>query len=275
MFDEADKIRPGIIDTCFFGSPEKLTLTEYAQPCLFLTGLAFAEELRSRGVAADATAGFSLGEIPALVVSGILSRSSAFGLVLVRSEKMARLNNVHAGAMVAVLKLDEETVLKLCAEFSEVWAVNFNNPGQIVCSGAPTQIDALIERVKSVGGRAVKLAVSGAFHTPYMAEAAVTLRNALDKVEVSSPKIPLYSNRTGKVYPDTRAEIVENITKQVCSPVRWETILRNMYADGVRTFIEVGAGCTLTGLVRRTLSDVATFTVTDVASLDNAVAELA
>ncbi len=275
LYDAADKIRPGIVETCFYGDPEKLKQTEYAQPCLFLTGLAFAEELKREGVHADAVAGFSLGEIPALAYSGVMSTHSAFGLVLVRADKMARLSKVHEGGMVAVLKLDAQMVEKLCSEFSEVWAVNYNSPGQIVCSGAPAQLDLLCERVKECGGRAVQLAVSGAFHTPYMAEAVATLRSSLTKVAIHKPNVPLYSDWTGRVYGGNRDEIIDTVSKQVCSPVRWVSIMQSMYEAGVRTFIEVGAGSTLTGLVKRTLPDVRTFTVTDVKSLGDTVQAVA
>lgn len=274
LFDGADKICPGVIDKCFNGTDEQLKATENAQPCLFLTGLAIANELTAAGVTADVVAGFSLGEIPALAYTGILTTDDAFKLVIARSQKMAELSAKHIGGMAAVLKLDAETVEKACSEFNEVWAVNYNSPGQIVCSGAPESIDLLIEKVKTLGGRAVKVAVSGAFHTPYMKDASATLKGVLDGMKVGAPKTVLYSNLTGKPYPADKNGIVNNIVKQVCSPVRWTDILIDMYKNGVDTFIEVGAGSTLTGLVKRTLGEVNTFTVTDVESLRNAVEAL-
>ncbi|MCH5162289.1 MAG: ACP S-malonyltransferase [Clostridiales bacterium] len=274
LFDGAEKIHGGVIDTCFSGTEEQLKLTENAQPCLFLTGLAFANELKAAGIAADAVAGFSLGEIPALAYSGALSEEDAFKLVLARSKKMAELSKEHVGGMAAVLKLDAATVENACAELDEVWAVNYNSPGQIACAGAPSSIDLLIEKVKTLGGRAVKLAVSGAFHTPYMADASDTLKGVLDGMNISAPSTVLYSNLTGKPYPNVRDGIINNIIKQVCSPVRWTDIITDMHNNGVDTYIEVGVGATLTGLVKRTLGEVNTFTVTDVTSLKAAIEAL-
>lgn len=274
LFDSAEKIEHGIIDKCFNGTDEQLKLTENAQPCLFLTGLAFANELKAAGIHADAVAGFSLGEIPALTYTGILKEEDAFKLVLARSKKMAELSAKHVGGMAAVLKLDASVVENACAEIDEVWAVNYNSPGQIVCSGKPESLDLLVEKVKTLGGRAVKLAVSGAFHTPYMSEAADTLKEVLCGMEISQPDTVLYSNCTGKPYPAGRDGIIENVSRQVCSPVRWTDIITDMHAHGVDTFIEVGAGSTLTGLVKRTLGEVCTFTVTDVASLKATVEAL-
>lgn len=271
LFDSAERHYKGITDICFNGHPEMLKSTEYAQPCLFLTGLAFALELRSRGVVADAVAGFSLGEIPALAYSGVMSAEDAFAFVLKRARKMAELSRRHSGSMIAALKLDAQTVEELCSEFSEVWPVNYNCPGQISCSGKPDEIDSLAAKIQAKGGRAVKLAVSGAFHTPYMAPAEETLRAALENTELNAPAIPLYSDLTGKEYGSSREEIINAVSKQVCSPVRFETILTNMANDGVDTFIEVGAGNTLTGFVKRTLPDAVRYTVTDVVSLDEAV----
>ena len=270
LFDGAEARFKGITDICFNGDPEMLKSTEYAQPCLFLTGLAFALELKNRGIAADCAAGFSLGEIPALAYTGVLSVDDAFEFVLKRARKMAELSRLHSGSMIAALKLDAKTVESLCAEFTEVWPVNYNCPGQIACSGRPDEVDSLAAKIVSAGGRAVKLAVSGAFHTPYMAEAEKTLREALDGVNVVAPPVTLYSDLTGAPYPSSRDGIIDAVSRQVCSPVRFETVIKNMAADGVDTFIEVGAGSTLTGFVKRTLDDSVRYTVTDVNSLDEA-----
>ena len=267
LFDGAETLFKGITDICFNGHPEMLKSTEYAQPCLFLTGLAFALELKNRGIAADCAAGFSLGEIPALAYSGVMTESDAFSFVLKRARKMAELSRIHSGSMIAALKLDAETVESLCAEFKETWPVNYNCPGQISCSGRPDEIDSLAAKIVSNGGRAVKLAVSGAFHTPYMAPAEEVLREALEDIDIKAPAIPLYADLTGEKYPCSREEIIDTVSKQVCSPVRFENILKNMARDGVDTFIEVGAGSTLTGFVKRTLPEAVHYTVTDVGSL--------
>ncbi len=275
LYDSADKILPGVVDMCFNGTPEELKRTENAQPCLFLTGLAFANELKAAGVKFSAAAGFSLGEIPALAFTGVLSEEDAFRLVVARAKKMAELSELHAGGMVAALKLDASTVEKACAQTGEVWAVNYNSPGQTVCSGAPDRLDALCEKIKALGGRAVKLAVSGAFHTPYMADAQKTLKAALGTMTVNAPSLPLYSDLTGEPYPNDRDGITENVSRQVCSPVRWQSVIENMHGVGVDTFIEAGAGNTLVGLVKRILPDAVTYIATDMQSLGATIAELA
>ncbi len=272
LFDFAETLLPGIKDICFSGDEQTLKKTEYAQPCLFLTGLAFANALKSRGIEMSAAAGFSLGELPALTFSGVLSAEDGFKTVLVRSEKMSELCERHGGGMVAALKLSDGDVEKLCGELDEVWPVNYNCPGQVACAGRPDKLDELCDKIAAVGGRAVKLNVSGAFHTPYMNEAADTLFSALSAVKINAPTLPVYSNLTGKPYPKDIEGITKTLSRQVCSPVRFKEILCNMQAAGIDSFVEVGAGSTLTGFVKRTLPGAKYYTVTDVSELNNAVA---
>lgn len=274
LFDMGESVRRGTLAACFEGGGAELTLTQNAQPCLFLTDLAFAEELRLAGVEADAVAGFSLGEIPALAFAGVLSEEDAFRLVTLRGRVMGELSAKHPGGMVAALKLENSAVEEACAKFSEVWPVNYNCPGQISCAGDAAKLDDFCAEIKARGGRAVRLAVSGAFHCPYMKEASAALGEFLQKTQINAAYVAVYSNKTGEVYPADREGIVRTCAEQASSSVRWETILRNMYAAGVDTFIEVGAGKTLTGFVKRTLPDAATYTVTDVASLKEALSAL-
>lgn len=274
LYDIGEGLRAGTLYTCFEGEGAALTQTQNAQPCLFLTGLAFAEELRNAGIEADAVAGFSLGEIPALAFAGVLSEEAAFKLVSYRGEVMAEISQKHPGGMAAALKLDNAAVEEVCAQFTEVWPVNYNCPGQLACAGNAEQIDEFCNAIKARGGRAVKLAVSGAFHTPYMEDAKNKLKEYLQNIEVNAAYVPVYSNKTGNIYPADREGIVNNVSAQVCSSVRWETIIRDMSERGVDTFIEVGAGKTLTGFVKRILPDAAAYTVTDVASLRETVAAL-
>ncbi|MCH5160895.1 MAG: ACP S-malonyltransferase [Clostridiales bacterium] len=274
LFDSADSLMPGIKNICFQGEQSELTKTVNAQPALFLTGLAFANELKNSGIKFNAAAGFSLGEIPALAFSGVIDEVDAFKLTLARAKKMNELSEIHAGGMAAVLKLDNATVENICSQIDEMWAVNYNCPGQIACAGAPDKIDVLCDKVKDAGGRAVKLAVSGAFHTPYMADAEQVLRETLKNMTINAPAIGLYSNRSGQLYPNDVDGIIDNVAKQVCSPVKWVDILVEMNKCGIDTFVEVGAGSTLSGFVRRTLPTATVYTVTDVNSLISAVADL-
>lgn len=274
IYDEGERLREGTLFTCFEGAGEDLTLTQNAQPCLFLTDLAFAEELKNAGVKADAAAGFSLGEIPALAFAGILSREDAFRLVALRGRKMGELAEKYPGSMVAALKLDNAAVEETCASFSEVWPVNYNCPGQLSCAGNVNELDDFCAAIKAKGGRAVKLSVSGAFHTPYMKEASEALRDFLQTVEIHAPNLALYANKSGHAYPENSEEIIETVASQASSSVRFEDTIRNMRAEGIDTFIEVGAGKTLTGFVKRTLPDAVTYTVTDVPSLQETLEAL-
>ena len=274
VFDMGEELRPGSLKMCFEGPGEELTQTENTQPCLFLTDLACAKALEAAGVKADMAAGFSLGEIPALAFTGVLSDEDAFRLVTLRGKTMAECAGKHPGSMVAALKLDNAKVEEVCAGFENVYPVNYNCPGQLSCAGAVEELDAFVDAIKAAGGRAVKLAVSGAFHTPFMADATKTLKEALDGMTVSEPQLTLYANLTGEVYPEGTENITDTISKQASNSVRWESIIRDMAANGVDTFIEVGAGTTLSGLVKRTLTDVKVLNVCDTATLEETVKSL-
>lgn len=267
VFDMGEKIRPETMKMCFEGPGEELTLTENTQPCLFLTDLACAKALADKGIRADYVAGFSLGEIPALAFAGVLTEEEAFKLVCLRGKTMSECAAAHPGSMVAALKLSNEDVEAVCKTFHNVYPVNYNCPGQLSCAGAVEELDAFAEAIKEKGGRAVRLAVSGAFHTPYMADATAALRDMLQTLDVKTPAIPMYSNLTGAQYPADAEGIIDAVSKQASNSVRWEQIIRDMYAQGVDTFIEVGAGTTLSGLVKKTLSDVTILHVSDMESL--------
>lgn len=271
VFDMGEAIRPNTCTMCFEGPREALTQTKNTQPCLFLTDLACARALEAEGICADAAAGFSLGEIPALAFAGVLSDEDAFRLVILRGETMARCAGKNPGSMVAVLKMENSKVEEICSRFEHVYPVNYNCPGQLSCAGAAEELDAFAEAVKAEGGRAVKLAVSGAFHTPFMEEATKALRAALFEMNMSVPKLALYANVSGSMYPADCEKIAEMAAKQASNSVRWESIIRKMYESGVDTFIEVGAGTTLSGLVKRTLSDVKIYNVSDTETLNAAV----
>lgn len=274
VFDMGEALRPDTLNMCFSGAQEELVKTVNTQPCLFLTDLACAEALKSGGVKADCAAGFSLGEIPALAFTGVMTAENAFRLVVKRGESMDYCSNKRKGGMAAALKLAPEKVEEVCSSFKEVYPVNYNCPGQVSCAGAEEEIDDFCAAISAAGGRAVKLAVSGAFHTPFMAEASSVLKEELNNLPVKAAEIPLYSNYTAAVYPSDEDVIKENIYKQVVNPVRWEKILRAMWDDGVDTFIEVGAGKTLSGFVKRTLPEAKIYTVTDCASLEAALSAL-
>lgn len=274
VFDLGESRRPGTLATCFEGPGEALTQTENTQPALFLVDLACARALSAAGVMPDAVAGFSLGEIPALAFTGVLSDAEAFDTVVLRGNTMQTCGERHPGGMAAVMKLPPEEVERIAATFNCIYPVNYNCPGQIACAGAAGEIDAFCDAVKTAGGRAVKLAVSGAFHTPFMADATDALRRHLSGLALSAPKIPLYSDYTADLYPGDSEKIAETIAEQASRSVRWETIIRRMADTGIDTFIEVGAGATLSKLVSRTLTDVQILHVENAETLRETLAAL-
>ena len=173
-------------------------------------------------------------------------------------------------AMAAILRLTAEQVEGVCREFDSVYPVNYNSPGQTVVSGDARQIDLLTARVAELKGRAMKLPVSGAFHSPYMHSAAEKLKGDLENMTFAAPRIPLYANRTAQPYGDA----VQLLSEQVENPVRWEQTVRAMIADGVDTFVECGAGKTLSGLIARIDGNVKVCRVEDDATLADALAKI-
>ena len=151
-------------------------------------------------------------------------------------------------AMAAVVKLSPETVAQLCGQFQDIYPVNFNCPGQITVSGRSEEMPAFSAAVKAAGGRALPLKVKGAFHSPFMAEAARDFEKELAAAEIRQAAIPLYANKTARPYTE---DVVNLLSQQICSPVRWEDTIRNMIGDGVDTFIEIGPGRTLTNMVKK------------------------
>lgn len=268
VFETADKIRPGTSEQCFAGTAEELSLTKNTQPCLYCVDLAAARALEEAGVHADFAAGFSLGEVAALTFSGAFSEEDGFSFVCRRAAAMQEAAEQNPGAMAAVLKLPNETVEQLCGEFSHVWAVNYNCPGQLVVAGEKAELEAFCARVAEAGGRAVPLAVSGGFHSPLMAGAAKQLSGDLEKISIKPPRLPVYANFTALPYGENAKEL---LLEQVKNPVRWQETVENLAAQGVDTFIECGAGKTLCGLIKKTVKDATVLRVEDAETLQAAV----
>lgn len=272
VFDACDAIRPGTSEQCFNGTKEELTVTANTQPDMFAVEVAAAQALVEAGIQPDALAGFSLGEISALAFSGAVSLEDGFRLVCRRGELMQEASNAADSAMVAVVKLTPEKVEELAGQFDQVYPVNYNSPAQTVCAGLSSSMDGFKAAVKEAGGRALPLKVSGAFHSPFMASAAEGLKQVLSGMAFSAPCCPLYSNVTALPYePGQFQELLE---RQVISPVRWQTIVENMVADGVDTFIEVGPGKTLAGLIAKINPDVKALNVEDAESLRRTIEEV-
>lgn len=271
VFDCADALRPGTSKQCFEGTAEELALTENTQPCLFCVDLAAAAALGEAGIKADMLAGFSLGELAALAYSGAVTYENGFRLVCRRAVHMAEASKNVEAAMAAVLKLDDDTVVALTQEFENVYAVNFNCPGQIVVSGEVAALDKFKERVKAAGGKALPLKVSGGFHSPFMGPASDAFSKELEQFAISPPSIPLYANVTAKPYEDDFSYL---LAQQIKSPVRWQSIIENMIENGADTFIEVGPGKTLSGFVTRITDKVRVFNVENAENLKSTIAEV-
>lgn len=272
VFDLCDSIRPGTSAQCFDGTKEELTITANTQPDMFAVEVAAAQALVEQGVVPHALAGFSLGEISALVFSGAVSLEDGFRLVCRRGELMQQASDAADSSMVAVVKLPPEKVEALAAQFDQVYPVNYNSPAQTVCAGLSSSMDAFKAAVKEAGGRALPLKVSGGFHSPFMASAAEGLATVLEPMSFHAPRFPLYSNVTALPYKDDQFK--ELLSQQVVNPVRWQTIVENMIDAGVDTFIEVGPGKTLSGLIGKINPDVRVFNVEDKESLMHTVEEV-
>lgn len=271
VFRMADSIRPETSRQCFVGSEEELRETKITQPCMFTVELAAAAALEEKGIHADMAAGFSLGELAALTYACVVDGSTTFNLVCSRGELMQRAAEAADTAMAAVVRLDNETVEQLCAQFDGVYPVNYNCPGQVSVAGLKEKMPDFSAAVKAAGGRAIPLKVSGGFHSPFMAQAAEDFGKLLEQVDFKNPAVPLYSNRTGRPY---EGDMKQLLAKQICSPVRWESIIRHMIGEGVDTFIEVGPGSTLCGLIAKIDRNVRTFSVCDAESLEKCVSEV-
>lgn len=271
VFRMADAIRPGTSQQCFAGSAEELTVTENTQPCMFCSELAAARALEQAGIRADLTAGFSLGEITALTYAGALTDESGFRTVCRRGSLMQESAEAVDAVMVAVVKLSDEQVHAICDGIDSVYPVNFNCPGQIVVSGLQAGIEMLKAAVKAAGGRALPLKVGGGFHSPFMDTAAEKFAVVLAETDVASPHIPVYANATGTAYAGDMKQLM---AKQINHPVRWQTCVENMIAAGADTFVEVGPGKVLAGLIAKISGDVRVLNVFDEESLASAVKEL-
>ena len=198
VFDIADSVRGGTSTQCFEGTAEELTQTVNTQPCVFAADLAAARALKERGIVPDCVAGFSLGEIAALAFSGILSDEEAFRLVCKRGELMDKAARENPGAMAAVMKITPQQVEEICAQFDKTYPVNYNSPAQTVVATTSENAEAFCAAVKAAGGKAKLLAVSGAFHSPFMADAAKGLAEYMQGVEFKQPETVIYSDYTAQ-----------------------------------------------------------------------------
>lgn len=264
VFEMCDKIRPGTSAMCFEGTAEELRETRNTQPCLFAMELAAATVLQEMGIEPDAVAGFSLGELTACTVSGAVDAETGFQLVCRRGELMQQAAEKQETSMAAVMRLTQDQVEELCGKYENVYPVNFNYPGQITVAGLGTEMTEFAADVKAAGGRAIPLKVKGAFHTPFMAEASDEFAKELASVDFSENSVELYSDVTAQPYED---DIEGLLGRQMCSPVRWENLIRNMIADGIDTFVEIGPGKTLSNMIARIDPEAKTMSVSEMSAV--------
>ncbi|MBQ9548600.1 MAG: ACP S-malonyltransferase [Bacteroidales bacterium] len=251
LMDKADDILGfSLTDIMFNGSDDDLRRTDVTQPAIFLHSVVLA--LCSGLPAPDMTGGHSLGEFSALVAAGAVDFEDALRLVAVRAREMQACCEKVPGTMAAVIGLPDEQVERLCAETpGVVVAANYNCGGQVVISGEKEAIAAACEKMKEAGAkRALPLSVGGAFHSPLMEPARAELGKAIEKTLVRAPRCPIYQNVSARPETDP-VRIKENLLAQLTSPVRWTQSVRAMLGDGAASFLELGPGTVLQGLVRR------------------------
>lgn len=235
---------------CFESSLEDLVDTEVQQPVLVTASLAIEEAIRARGIHPDFVVGHSVGEFAALAAADTLSVRDAIALVRERGLAMAEAARDRPGAMAAILGLADEVVEALCQKIHDVWPANYNCPGQLVISGANASIDeACIEAEREGARRAIKLRVSGAFHSPLVEAAAQRLKPAIDRVPFSVPHAAFMSTVTAKL--EDAQHYRELLLAQLTSPVKFTQAARELIAQGVTVFVEVGPGNVLSGLLKR------------------------
>jgi [acyl-carrier-protein] S-malonyltransferase len=254
-FEEADAALGEPLSRIIFDGPEaQLTLTENAQPAILTVSVAAHRLLQSRGIAAAFVAGHSLGEYSANVAAGTFGFADALGLVRRRGRYMQDAVPVGEGAMAAILGLDADQVARACAEAAQgevVSAANLNGAGQIVIGGSRDAVKRAGERAKALGAkRVIPLNVSAPFHTALMASAEERLTPELLALAAANPRVPVVANVDAEPKRHARAAI-DALIRQVASPVRWEGVVKRLASEGVTTYVEVGPGSVLSGLVRK------------------------
>jgi [acyl-carrier-protein] S-malonyltransferase len=252
---------------CFEAPEQEVVQTEVQQPALVATSLAVLAAVKARGIKPDFVVGHSVGEFAALAAAGALRLEDAIALVRERGLAMADAARKNPGSMAAILGLDDEVVERICRRILNVWPANYNCPGQIVVSGENPAVDEACEAAEQEGARrAVKLRVSGAFHSPLVARAADRLRPALEKVKVAEPTAPFMSTVTARI--ETAKRVGPLLVEQLTAPVRFTQAAQALLREGVQTWVEVGPGNVLSGLVKRIDRDARTISVSTPEALD-------
>ncbi|TDU16044.1 ACP S-malonyltransferase [Bacillus sp. BK450] len=279
VFEEADSTLGFDLSSMIFeGDTEELTLTFNAQPALLTTSIAILKKFEESGIKADYAAGHSLGEYTALVAAGALSFKDAVYAVRKRGELMNEAVPAGEGAMAAILGLDKAALEEVTKEVTEsghlVELANLNCPGQIVISGTAKGVELASEKAKEKGAkRAIALEVSGPFHSALMKPAAEKFTDVLSKLDIADAKTPVISNVTADIVT-SRDEIETKLIEQLYSPVRFEESVERLIDLGVTTFIEIGPGKVLSGLVKKVNRRLTTISVSDQETIEAAIQTL-
>ncbi|NSL51218.1 ACP S-malonyltransferase [Calidifontibacillus erzurumensis] len=279
IFRQADeRLGISLSEIIFKGPQEKLTLTENAQPALLTTSIAILEILKDYGIQADYAAGHSLGEYSALVAAGAIDFEDGVFAVRKRGEYMEEAVPAGVGTMAAVLGMEEADLASVTEEITAngevVQLANLNCPGQIVISGTKKGVEDASRLAAERGAKKViPLVVSGPFHSVLMKPAAEKFRSVLEQIEIRNAKIPVIANVTAEEMIDA-GDIKEKLIEQLYSPVRWETSVRKMVDLGVDTFIEIGPGKVLCGLVKKVNRRLNTYAIGDEESLIETIKKL-
>ena len=252
LFDQAnDVLGYSLTSIMFEGSDDDLKQTIYTQPAVFIHGVVLA--MTTDSFTPNMVAGHSLGELSALTAAGVLSFEDGLQLASVRATAMQRACELVPSTMAAVLGLADDVIENVCADITEeiVVPANYNCPGQVVISGSVAGIQLAEERLKAAGAkRVVPLAVSGAFHSPFMQPAQTEFAEAVERMTFTAPRCPVYQNVNAQAVTDP-AQIKANLIAQLTSPVRWTQSVERMVADGATEFFECGPGKVLQGLIKK------------------------
>ncbi len=257
-------------DICFNAPLEKLSLTIYSQPAIMTTSILCLEAAKSKNYAYEGVAGHSLGEYAAMYAAGMISLEDAFTLIKARSEAMHEAAQNSTGAMAAVMKIAPEQVEEVCAAAKEfVVPVNYNSPVQTVIAGSPEGIAEVSDIFKEMKARVIPLNVAGAFHSKFMQPAADKFYETAKNITFNEPQVKFYSNVIGGELTDF-SDMPSLLAKHIVSPVRFVSEIMAMHDDGADRFVEFGPGKTLTGLIKKTLSDAEALNIEDMKTLEGA-----
>ena len=276
VFNTVDRvIGYSISDICFNGSSEELMKTINSQPCILAVSIAAYEALREKSnINIACSAGHSLGEYAALYAAGAVDLETVFKLIHKRATLMNDAALKTNGSMVAVLGLDNDTVINIVNSLDNIYVANFNSPGQVVITGDKEQIEKNINRFSEAGAKKViPLSVSGAFHSPLMKDAGETFANYIKDIKFNDTNIPVYTNVDAK--PEKSGiELKNKLPKQIYSSVLWTQTINNIQRTGINDFIEIGPGKVLSGLNKKINSEINTLNINDIETLNTVISEV-